>query len=282
MSDSKYVVDGLTKHLPRWEARGFIGINNCPWFQATASWLRDRGALTTLRWVKGYDACAGNIGADHEAGRAAHADPDPSFTPTPLPKYATTGIQPSVLTQQLAYGALRDIIQRTYRLRRQSMIHLDMTRHGAEALSGSLLTDAAIWRAIHHCDYSPQTRIFLWKIIHGAHRNGAWCTQVSNYKHRAICAPCCTIDTMEHILLDCGAPGPATIWNTVRILRARTGHPWTPFIFGTLLAAPFAAFTKPDDQPDFGAQRLFRILLSEAARLIWQLRCERVIQHDGD
>ncbi|EKM50883.1 uncharacterized protein PHACADRAFT_104000, partial [Phanerochaete carnosa HHB-10118-sp] len=35
-----------------------------------------------------------------------------------------------------------------------------------------------------------------------------------------------------------------------------------------------------NNKPDSGASRLYRILLSETAYLIWKLRCERRIEHD--
>lgn len=42
VSDSRYAIDGLTVNLPKWEAKGFAGVENTRYFQAAASWLRKK------------------------------------------------------------------------------------------------------------------------------------------------------------------------------------------------------------------------------------------------
>jgi len=63
-SDSRYVVDGLTKNLPMWEKHGWIGVTNKDLFKAIVSHLHQRGAVTFLKWVKGHAASLGNKAAD--------------------------------------------------------------------------------------------------------------------------------------------------------------------------------------------------------------------------
>ncbi|KAL1945539.1 hypothetical protein VTO73DRAFT_2390 [Trametes versicolor] len=70
VSDSKYVVDGLTLHLPNWERNGWIGVANASLFQEAAASLRMRSAPTTFRWVKGHTGVRGNEEADRLAGKA--------------------------------------------------------------------------------------------------------------------------------------------------------------------------------------------------------------------
>lgn len=40
VSDSRYAIDGLTKHLPTWEDHGWTDISNHKWFQSAAYHLR--------------------------------------------------------------------------------------------------------------------------------------------------------------------------------------------------------------------------------------------------
>jgi ribonuclease HI len=54
-SDSRYAIDGLTKHLQSWENRGWIGVSNKELFQVTAAWMRARENSTVLQWVKGHN-----------------------------------------------------------------------------------------------------------------------------------------------------------------------------------------------------------------------------------
>jgi ribonuclease HI len=39
-TDSKYVINGLTKHLKEWEDKGWIGIKNAKFFRKAAYLLR--------------------------------------------------------------------------------------------------------------------------------------------------------------------------------------------------------------------------------------------------
>jgi ribonuclease HI len=59
-TDSKYVINGLTTHLPHWEDIGWIGIQNASLFQRAAFLLRHKSATTHLKWVKGHNGDLGN------------------------------------------------------------------------------------------------------------------------------------------------------------------------------------------------------------------------------
>jgi ribonuclease HI len=48
-SDSKYVIDGLTKHLTNWENRGWIGVSNKDLFKTIAAWVRNCTSTTTFQ-----------------------------------------------------------------------------------------------------------------------------------------------------------------------------------------------------------------------------------------
>jgi ribonuclease HI len=67
LTDSKYVINGLTMHLGIWEDRGWIGIKNAPLFKKVAHLLRKCTAPTSFRWVKGHNRIEGNKESDRLA-----------------------------------------------------------------------------------------------------------------------------------------------------------------------------------------------------------------------
>ena len=55
LTDSKYIIKGLTTHLESWENDGWIRIKNTGLFRKAAHLMRYRSARTTMKWVKGHD-----------------------------------------------------------------------------------------------------------------------------------------------------------------------------------------------------------------------------------
>jgi ribonuclease HI len=66
IADSRYAIEGLTKHLPDWENRGWINVENSKYLRATVYQLRRRSAQTSFIWVKGHTGHNGNEQADVE------------------------------------------------------------------------------------------------------------------------------------------------------------------------------------------------------------------------
>ena len=71
MSDSKYVIEGLTKHTKKWEDRGWIDVQHCDLFRSITAWLRWRSSKIKFKWVKGHNGNRGNKEADWLAGEGA-------------------------------------------------------------------------------------------------------------------------------------------------------------------------------------------------------------------
>jgi ribonuclease HI len=74
ISDSKYVVDGLTKHIWKWEAEGFRVTSNGELFKTTVARLRARKAKTSFKWIKGSSGIKGNEEADLLADQGANKE----------------------------------------------------------------------------------------------------------------------------------------------------------------------------------------------------------------
>ena len=109
LSDSKYVIEGLTTHLEPWENNGWIGIRNANLFKKAVHLLRCRSAKTTIKWVKGHNGNQGNKGSDTLAKQGANKrNPDPLNLEIPM-DFEVLGAKLPTLMQATAY---RGILER--------------------------------------------------------------------------------------------------------------------------------------------------------------------------
>ncbi|KAG2335300.1 hypothetical protein BDR05DRAFT_835430, partial [Suillus weaverae] len=53
ITDSRYAINCLTKHLPTWEDTSWIGVVNSEFIKATVYQLRKRSAQMSFEWIKG-------------------------------------------------------------------------------------------------------------------------------------------------------------------------------------------------------------------------------------
>ncbi|KAJ7208622.1 hypothetical protein GGX14DRAFT_365373 [Mycena pura] len=85
-------------------------------------------------------------------------------------------------------------------------------------------------------------------------------------------------EDLDHILMRCESPGRELIWAAARTLWLERATVWPELSLGTILGCGLAEFRDGNGKVDQGARRLYRILISESAYLIWRLRNERVIE----
>lgn len=108
ITDSRYVIDGLTEHLTRWEDRGWIEIKNTNLFKRVAYLLKRRMAPTIFKWVKGHQGILGNEESDKLAKEGAEKD-KPDILPLEIPKeFDLQGAKLSTLTQAITYRGIRE------------------------------------------------------------------------------------------------------------------------------------------------------------------------------
>ena len=288
VTDSKYLIDGLTTHLQRWEDTGWIGIANSTYFRATAYHLRKRSAPTSFQWVKGHSGIQGNEEADRLATQGAEKEQADHIDLSIPPNFDLQGAKLASITQRTAYQGLLSSMNLDYQ--ESTLNLLDTTRYSIQSLTNSLMTDAAIWNGCRNPDLSKKIQQFLFKTLHNTHRIGSFWLRVRNYEERARCSACNTnVETMEHILFNCDDPTNNIIWTATKDLWLRTGSSdWPTMSIGLLLGCGVlhVPHTQEDDNTDNqdserykqGASRLLRILISESAYLIWTIRCERSIQ----
>ncbi|KAI0349351.1 RnaseH-domain-containing protein [Trametes cingulata] len=281
LTDSKFVIDGLTKHLRKWEDRGWHGLALAELIKETTARLRSRSAPTAFKWIKGHSGIEGNDAADRLAKQGVNMD-DEDPPPPPLPaapmSFVAEGVKLTCLTQRLAYKCILDSRGHTPRKATENII---------SQIQASIATDwntnptaAAIWKGIRQLDVRRTLRDFWWKALHGALRTGQYWANIPGYEQRETCGYCGESETLEHILLECRAPGQRLVWQlTKAVLRARK-ITIPDLTIGSLLAAPILSLQGLDNQKCPAKDRLIRILLTESTHLIWKIRCERVIDID--
>ena len=289
VSDSRYVIEGLTKHLPEWEDKGWIGVENAEMFKRAAYLLKTRTAPTTFKWVKGHSGNLGNEESDALAkeGALKHT-PDELSLHIP-DDFDLQGAKLKVMTQALAYQGI--MAQRNPHSRTPATQNLEQTRAAIKAYQGSLETNEAIWQSIRKRTIRLRVQQFFYKAMHNALMVGSVWKKIPGYEDRGICQICNTTESMEHILTTCGAEPIRLVWNLAKETWPHNQSHWPEISLGTILGS--GCLTTPEEPPrngretrvkpmkKRGANRLLQILISEAAHLTWVLRCERVIQQQN-
>ena len=289
MSDSMYVINGLTKHLSNWEDAGWIGIKNAPFFKKTAHILKQRIAVTTFQWIKGHSGSQGNEGSDQLAKEGANK-PHPDYMNLEVPiEFDLQGAKLSTLTQALAYRGIME--RKTHRRRPTTEMNLQRTREALANYHSDLETDETIWRGTRNTTLHLRTRQFLYKAIHGTQKIGRYWDHIPEHEERRDCQRCGSEETMEHILINCQERPVSIIWDLANRLWPHTPELWPTPSIGIALGCGSIHLPQPANQNTtqdehrtlshsarHGATRLLQILIAESMHLIWVLRCERVIQ----
>ncbi|EKM49504.1 uncharacterized protein PHACADRAFT_55287, partial [Phanerochaete carnosa HHB-10118-sp] len=84
---------------------------------------------------------------------------------------------------------------------------------------------------------------------------------------------------LDHTLTCCTAPGQAYIWGLARNLWLFAYSGWYKPTASSILECGAISLRSTTGATDTAASRLYRILLSKFAYLIWKLCCERHIKH---
>ena len=279
-SDSKFAIEGLTTYAREWEEKDWIGIAHGPLFKCTTAWIRARTATTTLQWVKGHSGVEGNEGADRLAAEGTQKNPERDDIDLRIPADTmTTGAALAHTSQSLIYKYLTNSqnIDRVATNRSKEKIKI-----ATKEIFEETPTDEAIWKSMRHKDITRKIRDFLWKHAHGIYRLGAFWTHIPGCENRAECPMCGKYDTFEHIITECDSTERKTVWDQANRLWKRRYDEDLHASEGAVLGGGLANFRKDDGKPDAAKNRLYRILITESAHLIWVLRCERRIANDDN
>ena len=278
ISDSKYAIEGLTKHLQSWENQGWIGVKNAPFFKRAAYLLRRRTAPTIFKWVKGHDGIEGNEQSDRLAREGASNPILHALDLHILNRFNVQGAKLVALTQAIAYKGIRE--RKPIPLRQSSSINTQLAREAIERYTGKDETDATIWLGIRKKPLRPKIRQFLFRAMHEVFMIGNYWSHIQAVEERRLCTTCGTTESMSHILTSCRSPPARIIWSLAKETWPHRDIPWPNQDLGTILGCGCLAVPQTANHSRThlrGASCLLQILLSESAYLIWSLRCERVI-----
>ncbi|KAI0743032.1 hypothetical protein C8Q80DRAFT_1221324 [Daedaleopsis nitida] len=280
-------MDALTKRRSGQEDTGYEVNGNAVLLRAAVAALRSRKARTYFRWVKGHAGHAQNEGADRLAGVGARKPTDDEVDCEVSTTLNVSGCKLNKMTQKLAYRVIRKRRENSLPARRAAVVNTQTTLAEVKTCFGEDLNVAALWKSIRRREFSRECRQFMWMTMHDGYMVGKkWMrdNMSDELQARAICSRCDVIESMEHILFDCAANGRGTIWELLEETWQLTGKKcqWVDPCWGNTLGAGCAAFRAENGKSDSATEALWMTLVSESMYLIWKMRCERVIQRDGD
>jgi ribonuclease HI len=278
---SSFLVDGILDNLKKWEPTGYIDVDYKNLFHVLAARLRGRGAPTKFHRVGKSTEDVRPLNAQDLAQRGTKKDlvdePDLSIDP----RFNLTGAQLSLITQKLAYAGICD--HKRAEWRRGTAQMLDITRHAIHQNFGPVHNDREIWLTIKNKDFNKPFRTFLWKALHKNHKVGSYWLHIDNFEHRSMCRNCETMEDLEHIILECNIPGRKTVWDITKNLWLKKHNTWPELKnVGDVLGCGLTNFKSADRKPSQGTNRLYRILISEAAHFIWKLRNDRLFKYQSE
>jgi ribonuclease HI len=286
VTNSRYAIESLTKHLPHWEDAGWIDIANSEFIKATVYHLRKQSVQTNFIWVKGHTGQEGNEQADILAKEGANKPQPDTLDLTILDEFNLQGTKLSVISQALAYRGIRE--QKTIKPRRKTSNNLDIARYAIQDQTGHLETDTSIWTNSRHKDLSKKTKQFLYKAIHGTQKIGEYWTNIPMYEQCAKCVHCnADEESMEHIMVNCPNNVNPTIWSLAKRTWPQKYGAWPRIGIGTILGCGNLNIKRENqnnkqgnnqtNKPLKGTSRLLRMLVSESAHLIWAIRRDSTI-----
>ncbi|KAJ7610021.1 hypothetical protein DFH06DRAFT_1016885 [Mycena polygramma] len=282
VSAQSYVQDAMNKKLSDWEHQGWVGVRHRGVLRCVAAELKARKAPTIFKVAApGTPERAACKKVARRAKRTAKAQIEARWDMSVPPEMALPGISLQGNRQKIFYRGIREEKTKKVKPRISTMKKLKVVREAAEASFGRQVTDTDIWQAVAVKDILPRTTQFLWKSLHDSHRIGAYWSHLPGYEDRAECRTCGTLEDLEHILVGCEAPGQEVIWKAAETLWLEKESVWPEVSLGTILGCGLAEFRDDGGKLKRGTQRLYRILISESAYLIWRLRNDRVISRDG-
>ncbi|OJT07924.1 hypothetical protein TRAPUB_1181, partial [Trametes pubescens] len=237
-TDSKTVMDALTKYRAKHEDTGFIMTKNGQLTCAILAALRARKAHTGFKWVKGHDGHPRNEGADKQAGAGALLPPDEDINLAAPEALRLSGAKLARTTQKIAYSAIRTRKEKTVPPRPSTVANIANIASELGEICKYQVRDDAIWLSLRKKDITREARQFMWKTIHDAFMVGRhWLRQSmpDPLRERATCKVCLELESMDHILFRCQAEGWETICSLFEEIWRHTGIDWPGMQWGTML-----------------------------------------------
>ncbi|KAJ7506395.1 hypothetical protein B0H11DRAFT_1616740, partial [Mycena galericulata] len=144
------------------------------------------------------------------------------LTPTPISLDIQTDLMftnPGILRHQGSQRLFTKIIQslKSRPTRKSATYNLDRVRCCINETFGFEPTDGAIWTSMRSNNIHRLTRNFLWKSTHNTYHVGPFWDRIPNFEIFGTCSTCEAPESLEHILLECDAPGQQQVWRLTEI-----------------------------------------------------------------
>ncbi|EJD36788.1 hypothetical protein AURDEDRAFT_73872 [Auricularia subglabra TFB-10046 SS5] len=191
-----------------------------------------------------------------------------------------SGYKLAIISQNHAYKILCSM--RSVGDRHGTTVNVGRVRAAVGEATGHWPSEKEVWETTRMAEINRPAREFIWRSLHNMQSVGNYWRNIRNREMLGDCPQCESLESMDHILFECNAPGQDIVWSEVKQLWARTGLGWPGVNFGTAVGCGLMVIKGQDGAPLPGASRLFRILISEAIFLIWKIRNERRIQNKDD
>ncbi|KAJ7072447.1 hypothetical protein C8F01DRAFT_971956 [Mycena amicta] len=278
-SSNPYVKDAMNRDLTKWENEGWTGVKDRELLQCLAAEMRKRTGLTSFEVVKDVVGVrrARQLAADTcRCERIANI-------PLLLPEgYELPGVRLADTRQRTFYRAIWERKNKKRKTRRATAARVTkVTKEILEDYDRAVQPEE-IWLTARTKNMSYKTRTFFWRLLHDSFRLGRQWDNIPNWEHCGRCPTCDKEENLEHILFECDEPGQAEIWREAKCNWAKTGHEWPVNTIGAVMGCATATFKNTKGKTAKGTTRLFQILVSESAFMIWKLRNERRIEPDVD
>ncbi|KAI9068663.1 hypothetical protein FKP32DRAFT_1608788 [Trametes sanguinea] len=277
-------MEALTKYRRENEDSGYILNKHGGLLAAAVESLMGKRRHTTFKWVKGHSGHERNEGADRMASLGAEKETPDELDLARAAEGSISGAKLLSMTQKLAYRAIRSTRQREAQHRPSTEKTIREIRNDLATHAGSSPTNENIWKAMAKPYITKECRRFLWRTVHDSYMLGRHWMRPNMAQHlqdRATCKMCGSVESMEHIILDCQEVGSRVCWDLMQSLWSATGEPSPARTWGTVIGAPSIAISAEDGKRKHLVEKRWAILATETAYLIWKLRCERVIQNEG-
>ncbi|KAJ3836284.1 hypothetical protein F5878DRAFT_541640, partial [Lentinula raphanica] len=276
------VFENITRKLAMWDNQGFTGVKDASLYKALLSQLRSRKAPTVFGKATPQDKrIRKEINALAKTASEMEGPVDRRDLYANL-EYSPQGVRLAEMTQALAYKTIKETRPPQPRPRTEATI--SRIQDDIRAARGTAPISEILWRAIRDPLVSRRARNFLYIALHGALRVGKYWKHIPSCEDRVNCTLCNTEESLTHILFECKRPWRKMIWDTVEDLwlKSEKNAKWEEPTLGTVLGCCSIPAPSKDARNNVSTQdRLYRILMIEAAHFIWKLRCEIVIDRDN-
>lgn len=277
-SDSRYSVDGITKHLNKWEDENFQGRENEKEWKEIAYLLRQRTGPTSFTWVKGHAGLLGNERADRMANEGAEKEEIDELDYNIPKEFQITGIRLTNMTQKLAYETIKRRNEKELTSKEKIKETITETQEELERMSKTRPTEKAIWEGLSK-DIDTKVGDFIWKKIHDRVKCGKYFQNIPNMGDRQWCE-CGMEESVNHILLECNRQRTKHVWESIKEhWMSMTDKPWiepTGNIINGLGALSITSQEGKNIESELTMR--YKIFVSKAIWIIWKARNERIFE----